>query len=292
MVVAAAAVAAAATIGTAAISSASQSKASREASQTQAAASDAAVQLQREQFEQTRADLAPWREAGAWALPRLQQMIRQGPGQPFQAPRGLDPRQYTFVPPTAATLQQDPGFQFRLQTGMQALEGTAAARGGLLSGGALRGALDLGQQMGSQEYGAAYGRALGQNELRYGRALTANQDQYNRALQQWQLGQGLRETQYNRLAGLSGTGQTTSQYLGGLGANYAANAGELALQRGNVLAAGQIGSANAWGNFANTTANTLGSLAGMYMHRPAPPPGQVGYGYNPTSVPYDPWEFA
>jgi hypothetical protein len=144
--------------------------------------------------------------------------------------------------------------------------------------------------MGSQEYGAAYGRALGQNELRYGRALTANQDQYNRALQQWQLGQGLRQTQYNRLAGLSGTGQTTSQYLGTLGANYAANAGELALQRGNALAAGQIGSANAWSNAIGMATNTLGGLGSMYLMRPQTPSPQQA-GYNPYSVPYDQWAY-
>jgi hypothetical protein len=286
----AAAVAGGVAIAGAVATSAIQSSAAKKAAKMQAESADEATALQREMWAQGRADLAPWREAGAWALPRLQQMITQGPGQPFQAPRGLDPRQYTFVPPTAATLQQDPGFQFRLQTGMQALEGSAAARGGLLSGGALRGALDLGQQMGSQEYGAAYGRALGQNELRYGRALTANQDQYNRALQQWQLGQGLRQTQYNRLAGLSGTGQTTSQYLGTLGANYAANAGELALQRGNALAAGQIGSANAWSNAIGMATNTLGGLGSMYLMRPQTPSPQQA-GYNPYSVPYDQWAY-
>ena len=286
----AAAVTAAAAIGASAISASSQSKAAKEAAQTQAESADAATQLQREMWEQQRQDIAPWRQAGQWALPRLQQMLRQGPGAPFRAPAGLDPRQFAFTPPTAESLVNDPGYQFRLRSGQQALEGTAAARGGLLSGGTLRGLTELGQQLGSQEYGQAYGRALGQNELRYGRALTASQDQYTRALQQWQLGQGLNQQQYNRLAGLAGVGQATTQYLGGLGSQYAQNAGELALQRGNALAAGQIGAGNAWGNFANTTANALGGLGMMYMMRPPPPPAQSGYGSNPNSQPYDPWD--
>lgn len=290
MVIAAAAVAAAATIGSAAISASAQSRAAKDAARTQAEASDAATQLQREMWEQQRADIAPWREAGMWALPRLQQLIRQGPGAPFRAPAGLDPRRFAFTPPTPESLVNDPGYQFRLQSGQRALEGAAAARGGLLSGGALRGLTAFGQQLGSQEYGQAYGRALGENDLRYGRALAANQDAYTRALTQWQLGQGLNQTQYNRLAALAGTGQVGTQYLGALGSQYAANAGDLALQRGNALAAGQLAQGQAWGNFATTTGNALGGLASLYLMRPPPSPAQSGYGYNPSSVPYNPWQ--
>jgi hypothetical protein len=193
-----------------------QAKASKEAAQTQAESADQATALQREMWEQQREDLAPWREAGQWALPRLQQQIRQGPGAPFQAPRGLHLGDYTFAssphrftPPTAESLANDPGYLFRIRSGQQALEGSAAARGGLLSGGAARRLTEFGQELGSQEYQQAYSRALGRNQLRYGRALAANelrytralaanQDQYNRALQQWQLGQGLQQQQYNR----------------------------------------------------------------------------------------------
>jgi hypothetical protein len=306
-VVIAAAATAAVAIGASAYSASQQSKASKEAAKTQAEAADQATELQREMYYQTREDVAPWREAGQWALPRLQQLIRHGPGAPFEAPAGLDPRQYQFdarrfqfTPPTPASLANDPGYQFRLQTGQRALEGSAAARGGLLSGGAARGLTEFGQQLGSQEYQQAYGRALGENQLGYGRALAgnelrysrdlaANQDQYQRALQQWQLGQGLNQQQYNRLSGLAGVGQQTGQYLGNLGSAYAQNAGDIMQSRGAALAAGQIGSANAWSNFANTTANSLGGLAGMYLARPTPSPQQAGY--NPSSAPYDPWQF-
>lgn len=306
MVVAIAATAVA--VGTSAYSASQQSKAAKDAAKTQAGAADAATALQREMYEQGREDLQPWREAGMRALPQLERMIRQGPGQPFQGPAALDPRRfafdarpYQFTPPSPESLANDPGYQFRVRSGQQALEGSAAARGGLLSGGAMRGLTEFGQQLGSQEYQQAYGRALGENQLAYGRALagneqrygrasTGNQDQYNRALQAWQAQQGLQQTQYNRLAGLAGVGQQTAQYLGTLGSNYASNAGELALQRGNAMAAGQIGQANAWSNFANSTSNALGGLAGMYMARPqTPSPQQMGYA--PSSSPYDPWQY-
>jgi hypothetical protein len=46
-----------------------------------------------------------------------------------------------------------PGFDFRMKTGMDALQSSAAARGGLLSGAALRDSLKFGQDYGSNEYG-------------------------------------------------------------------------------------------------------------------------------------------
>lgn len=46
-----------------------------------------------------------------------------------------------------------PGYDFRLQTGMDALQSSAAARGGLYSGAALRDSQKFGQDYGSNEYG-------------------------------------------------------------------------------------------------------------------------------------------
>jgi hypothetical protein len=65
-----------------------------------------------------------------------------------------------FVAPDAQTFKQDPGYQFRLQQGQQALENSAAARGTLLTGGTAKALSDYGQASGSQEYGNAFNRAL------------------------------------------------------------------------------------------------------------------------------------
>jgi hypothetical protein len=70
--------------------------------------------------------------------------------------------------PTVEELQFDPGYDLRFQEGMKALERSAAARGGLLSGGQLRGITRYGQEMKSQEFQNAMARALGQ------RAATTN----------------------------------------------------------------------------------------------------------------------
>jgi hypothetical protein len=56
-----------------------------------------------------------------------------------------------FQAPTAATEQNDPGFQFRLQQGQQALERSAAAKGGLLTGGTAQAEQQFGQDYASNE---------------------------------------------------------------------------------------------------------------------------------------------
>lgn len=54
--------------------------------------------------------------------------------------------------------QADPSYQWRVDEGMRALEGSAAAKGGLLSGGFARDAQTYGQGMASQEFSNIYGR--------------------------------------------------------------------------------------------------------------------------------------
>ena len=63
-----------------------------------------------------------------------------------------------FVAPTAEQMAADPGYQFRLQQGQEALERSGAARGVTNTGGTLRNILDYGQQAASQEYGNVYNR--------------------------------------------------------------------------------------------------------------------------------------
>ena len=62
--------------------------------------------------------------------------------------------------PTIAQLQMDPGYKFREQQGMKALQQSAAARGDLLSGSMLKGIKDYSQGLASTEYGNAYNRFM------------------------------------------------------------------------------------------------------------------------------------
>jgi hypothetical protein len=182
--------------------------ASRSASKTQAAAAGQAADVQQQQFEQTREDQAPYREAGYNALAQMQRTAGNVPGA------------FKFG---AGDYQADPGYAFRLSEGQKTLDRQAAARGGLISGGALRAAQRYGQEMGSQEFGNAYNRAL---------------TGYNTDV--------ARENQlYNRQAGLAGIGQTSTNLVGQAGQNYATNVGNLMTGAGAAQAAGQVGMANA-----------------------------------------------
>ncbi len=208
-------------------------KASKSAASTQAAAASQASDLQREIFQQTRADQEPWRQAGVNALGVM------------QSTAGNVPAAFKFG---AGDYQADPGYAFRLSEGQKALDRQAAARGGLISGGALKAAQRFGQEMGSQEYGNAYNRAL----TSYGTDVA-------------------RENQlYNRQAALAGIGQTSTNLVGQAGQNYATNVGNLMTGAGAAQAAGQVGVANAltsgMGTYLNYSQNNalLNALRGGY----------------------------
>jgi hypothetical protein len=113
-----------------------------------------------------------------------------------------------------------------LSEGQKALDRSAAARGGLISGGALKAAQRYGQDMGSQEYMNAFNRY-----------------------------QTERNAQLNPLQSLAGVGQTTSQQLGQFGAANAANVGNYLTGGAAANAAGQVGAANAFTGGVGTYMN-------------------------------------
>ena len=76
----------------------------------------------------------------------------------------------------------DPGYQFRLQQGQEALERSGAARGVTNTGGPLRNILDYGQQAASQEYGNVFGRQRDVYDLNERNRFNAYQANYGNAL--------------------------------------------------------------------------------------------------------------
>jgi hypothetical protein len=216
------------------------SSAAKSAASTQSAAADRAAELQNQQFQQTREDQAPYRQAGYTALGKMQNMAGNVPGA------------FKFG---NEAMYQDPGYAFRLKQGMNAMNNQAAARGGLISGNALRAAQGYGQEMGSQEY----------------------QNAYNRALTGYNTGVASENQLYNRQAGLAGIGQTAANFIGQAGQNYATNAGNMITGGAAAQAAGQVGSANAitsgLGTYLNYNQgnNLLSALRGGGG-------GSIGYG--------------
>lgn len=125
---------------------------SRQAASQQADAADRAAQLQYDQWQQQRADQAPFREAGLTSQNRLMELMGIG-GNAGAEGYGKYGRDFSMQ-----DFQQDPGYGFRLSEGLKGLDRQAAARGGLISGAALKAATRYGQDMGSQEYQNAFNR--------------------------------------------------------------------------------------------------------------------------------------
>jgi hypothetical protein len=80
----------------------------------------------------------------------------------------------------AEQFEKEPGYQFRMDEGAKQVEGSAAARGGLLSGAALKAMQRYGQDFASNEYGNAYNRFTADQSNIYGR-LTGSTDMGMRA---------------------------------------------------------------------------------------------------------------
>ncbi len=120
---------------------------------------------------------------------------------------------------TGEDLEKDAGYQFRLGEGMRGVEGGAAARGGLLSGAALKAIQKYGQGHASNEFNNA-----------------------------WQRDTSNKTNTYSRLAGIVNTGQgATNQVSNSLG-QFAQNNANAMGSYGNAQAAGYMGQANAINN--------------------------------------------
>lgn len=183
--------------GAVVVSGAMGANAASSAGESQAAAANNASRLSNEQFQQTRQDQMPWLKAGERALTKLE-------GAVDYTPFGMD------------QFNADPGYAFRLKEGQKALDASAAARGGMISGNALRGAVGYGQEMGSQEYNNAFNRY-----------------------------QQERAAKLQPLQSLAGVGQTTAANLGSAGAANANAMGNYLTGGAAASAAGTVGAANA-----------------------------------------------
>lgn len=194
-----------------------QSNALQQGAQTQADAAQRAINLQERINQQQTALNAPFYSAGVTGQNRLLDLLGLS-GNKGAAGYGKYAKDFSM-----GDFQADPGYAFRLSEGQKALERSAAARGGLISGGALKAAQRYGQDMGSQEYQNAY--------TRY---------QTNRA------------NQLNPLGSLAQSGQSAANFQAGNLGRYGADVASLIGQQGQSQAAGQIGMGNTFGNAINT----------------------------------------
>lgn len=115
-----------------------QAKKAGDAADAAAEASGAGIAEQRRQFDLTRSDYAPWREAGQRALGTLESDIN--------------------APLKPADVMSEPGYQFGLDQGQLALDRKQSALGGRAGGAALKAAARWGGDYATTRYDAAYQR--------------------------------------------------------------------------------------------------------------------------------------
>ena len=189
--------------------------AAKSAANTQANSQNQANELMYRQYLQQRADLQPFVNAGAGAQNKLLDYLGLS-GNTGNADFGKYTKDFTSADFLA---NQDPGYAFRVSEGQKALDRSAAARGGLISGSALKASQRFGQDLGSQEYQNAY-----------------NRYQTNRT------------NQLAPLFSLTGSGQSSAAGQAAASGNYASAAGAGLTNVGAANAAGTVGAANALTN--------------------------------------------
>lgn len=202
--------------GIAAVGVVSNAVSANSAKDAQVGAANAADNLQQSEFDQTRADQAPYRTAGYSALSRMSDLLGLS-GNTSAAGYGS-----LTTPFTGASVATDPGYQFGLTQGLNSAQNSAAAKGGLYSGATLK-ALT--------QYGNDY-------------ATTKFDDAFNRD-------QTTNTAEYNKLAGVSGTGQNATTQVDSAGATVAANQGSNLIGAGNARGAADIATGNALTNGLN-----------------------------------------
>ena len=227
--------------------------ASTQAAKTQASAANNATNLQAQMWQTQQANQAPFLAGGTAAENKMLSLLGLS-GNPTDPGYGSLNAPFTYNDMTA-----DPGYGFRLQQGLKSMNQTAAARGGLISGSALKAGQQFGQDMASQEYQNAF-----------------NRYQVNRS------------NILNPLQSLAGAGQTAATTLGSQGTQAATNIGNTMMSAANANASGYVGTANAIsggvGQYVNYQ-NQQGVLNALLNRSTTPYSSIAGWGGTPT----DPW---
>ena len=214
-------------------------EAAKAAAAEQAAASRYATDVQKQMFDIQNAQQAPYRGTGYTALSEIARRTGTGTNVVYDPltgqPTTVTGNDYFTSPYTAAEFQKgmDPGYQFRLQQGLDLAKRQGNVGGGLVGGNVMKGLEDYTQQSASQEFQNAFNR---------------NQTEKTNI--------------YNRLASMAGLGQASLQQTGNAGAATASNIGNLAVGAANAGAAGTVGAANALGGGIQGAAQgyTLGQI--------------------------------
>lgn len=159
---------------------------------------------------------------------------------------------------TAPTGTDDPGFQFALQQGTDAIQRSAAAKGNLLTGGTQKDLASYTTGAALQDYAGSYNRALNTFNTNYG-IFKDNQDRpFGKLFDVTQLGYGAANGS-NQALGAYGTN------IGNLTSGYGSQSTNLTTSSGNANAGATAGNANGLNNAINTGANWFQNYQNPYL---------------------------
>ena len=223
----------AALIGSALIGGVASAAGAKSAARAQEKAAQQSADVQREIFERQTELQEPFRQAGIASQNELLRLLGIGEAGRGAPDYGMLTRQYGMD-----QFQQDPGYAFRMSEGMKALERSAAARGGLLSGATLKGAQRYGQDLASQEFTNAFNRY------------------------QVQLG-----TRLGTLGSMYGGGQAAAGQLVGAAGQMGQGVSNALMTGGQARASGYLGQANAFNQALGQAALGYGLYKGGYFDR-------------------------
>lgn len=216
----------------------------RKAAKTQAQSAREAMQMQERMFNQQMQMQEPFRQAGITGQNEYMRLLGLG-GDPTSA--GYGSMRSGFMPENYMQ-QIDPGYNFRLSEGLKALQKSAAARGGLLSGKTLKDITGYGQEMASQEYQNAFNRYLAS-----------------------------REATLSPYANLAGMGRDVTGAMSGMAGDYGARQADLITGAGNARASGYVGATNALTSGFSNALNTGMQLDFLKSLKNQAPRGEVPY---------------
>lgn len=182
----------------------------------QANSTKQASDVQQKMYQQTRSDLAPFREAGVTGTNMLTSRLPS-----LTAPINFD----------QATLENLPGYQFTLNQGLKSTQNSAAARGLGTSGAALKGASNYATGLANTTFGDAFNRELAQRDAAYNKLMGVSSLGSNAAAQTGnfatQTGQSIGQNTIAGgtaiAAGLNGAGNSVSNALNNIGGYQYAN---------------------------------------------------------------------
>jgi len=216
-------------VGSAVIGGVASAYGANKAADAQTEAAQTAANTSLGMYSQTRSDLSPYRDIGAYASSDLQKRLSD-----LTSPIKMD----------EATLEQTPGYQFNLTQGLKATQNSAAARGLGSSGAALKGAATFATGLADSTY---------QNQ--FNNAVTNQANAYNRL-------KALVDTGENASAqtGSAGTAAANTAANAQIGAGNAQAAAANATGSSIANAANNIGGYYAYKGLYGNNGNTPGSM--------------------------------